>query len=253
MTIQHKESAEIRNGVSHQEGECYCGEYHAPDVKKPEVRKKYAIVAVATGKGLINAFKEMGAEYIVSGGQSMNPSTEDFIRGFDMLNADNIIVFPNNGNIILAARQSAKIYTESKVHVVETKSLAQGFAALTMLDLNGEPEEILEDLKPTIENVTTGLIYSIRDTDINGIHIKDDYIALATTKSSLPEGVLRPSKRAEGCRHRRKGNHHHHSGEGVTQKEVNDLVKYIERNFSNLEIDVIEGNQEVYSYILAIE
>ena len=257
MTIQHNESAEILNGVSHQEGECYCGEYHAPDVKKPEVRKKYAIVAVATGKGLINAFKEMGADYIVSGGQSMNPSTEDFIRGFDMLNADNIIVFPNNGNIILAARQSAKIYTESKVHVVETKSLAQGFAALTMLDLNGEPEEILEDLKPTIENVTTGLItYSIRDTDINGIHIKkDDYIALCNNQivashrrrfkavKALLKAAVTEEKEIITIIH----------GEGVTQKEVNDLVKYIERNFSNLEIDVIEGNQEVYSYILAIE
>ena len=94
----------------------------------------------------------------------MNPSTEDFIRGFDTLNAENIIVFPNNGNIILAARQSAKIYTESKVHVVETKSLAQGFAALTMLDLNGEPEQIIADLAPVIENVVTCLVtYSIRE------------------------------------------------------------------------------------------
>ncbi|HEY8396127.1 MAG TPA: DAK2 domain-containing protein [Bacilli bacterium] len=258
MTIQHNESAEIRNAaVNHQEGECPCGEYHAPVVKRPEVRKKYAIVAVATGKGLINAFKEMGADYIVSGGQSMNPSTEDFIRGFDTLNAEHIIVFPNNSNIILAARQSAKIYTESNVHVVETKSIAQGFAALTMLDLNGEPEEIIEDLKPTIENVTTGLItYSIRDTDIEGIHIKkDDFIALCDNKivashrrrfdavKALLKVAITEDKEIITIIH----------GEGVTQKEVNDLVKHIERNYSNLEIDVIEGNQEVYSYILAIE
>lgn len=257
MTIQHNESAEIKNASNHQEGDCYCGEYHAPVVKKPEVRKKYAVVAVATGKGLINAFKEMGADYIVAGGQTMNPSTEDFIRGFDTLNAENIIVFPNNGNIILAARQSAKIYTESKVHVVETKSLAQGFAALTMLDLNGEPEEIIEDLKPTIENVTTGLVtYAVRDTDINGIHIKkDDYIALCDNKivaahkrrfetvKALLKAAVTEDKEIITIIH----------GEGVTQREVNDLVKYIERNYSNLEIDVIEGNQEVYSYILAIE
>ncbi len=257
MTIQHNESAEIRNGTKQHDEDCACGEHQQVEVKRPEVRKKYAIVSVATGCGLINAFKEMGSDYIVSGGQSMNPSTEDFIRGFDTLNADNIIIFPNNGNIILAATQSAKIYTESKVHVVETKSLAQGFAALTMLDLNGEPEEIISGLQPVINNVTTGLItYSIRDTDIDGLHIrKDDFIGLCNNKivashrrryeavKALLKVAITDEKEIITIIH----------GEGVTQKEVNDLVKHIERNYSNLEIDVIEGNQEVYSYILAIE
>ena len=258
MTIQHNESAELRNEIKHvEEGECPCGQVHSARVKKPEVRKKYAIVSVATGKGLINAFKEIGADYIVSGGQSMNPSTEDFIRGFDTLNAENIIVFPNNGNIILAARQSAKIYTESNVHVVETKSLAQGFAALTMLDLNGEPEQIIADLAPVIENVVTCLVtYSIRETDIDGIHInKDDFIGICNNKivashrrrsetvRTLLKEAITEDKEIITIIH----------GDDVTTKEVNDLVKYIERNYSNLEIDVIEGNQEVYSYILAIE
>jgi DAK2 domain fusion protein YloV len=258
MTIQHNESAEIRQEIKHvEEGACSCGEVHSLPVKKPDIRKKYAIVSVATGTGLINAFKEMGADYIVPGGQSMNPSTEDFIRGFDTLNAENIIVFPNNSNIILAARQSAKIYTESKVHVVETKSLAQGFAALTMLDLNGEPEDIIADLQPIIDNVTTGLItYSIRDTDIDGLHIhKDDFIGICNGKivachRRRPEAVrallkeaITEDKEIITIIH----------GDNVTTKEVNELVKYIERNYSNLEIDVIEGNQEVYSYILAIE
>lgn len=95
---------------------------HYQPPRRPEIRKKYAIVVVAAGKGLINAFKEMGADFVVNGGQSMNPSTEDFIRGYDTLNAEHILVFPNNGNVILAASQSAKIYSESKVHVVETKA-----------------------------------------------------------------------------------------------------------------------------------
>lgn len=122
----------------------------------------------------------------------MNPSTEDFIRGFDTLNAENIIVFPNNKNIVLAARQSAKIYKESKIHVLETKSIAQGFSALTMIDLNGEPDQILNDLKKVIENVTTGLItYSIRDTDLNGVHIKKMIISgFAITKLWLPTVVV---------------------------------------------------------------
>lgn len=256
MTIQHNENSEFK--VKHvEEGDCACGEIHYKPVKKPEIRKKIAVVSVASGKGLINAFKEMGADYVVSGGQSMNPSTEDFIRGFDTLNAEHIIVFPNNSNIIMAANQSAKIYTESKVYVVETKTLAQGFSALTMLDLNGEIEDIIADLKPVIDNVTTGLItYSIRDTDIEGINIrKDDFIGICnnkivtsnrrrydTVKALLKAGVNEDKEIITII-----------YGADVNQKELNEVVKHIERNYSNLEIDVIEGNQEVYSYILAIE
>ncbi|MCK9471538.1 MAG: DAK2 domain-containing protein [Bacilli bacterium] len=257
MTIQHNESAEVRNMKHVEEGDCACGEVHIKPVKKPDIRKKVAVVTVASGKGLINAFKEMGADYVVSGGQSMNPSTEDFIRGFDTLNAENIIVFPNNGNIILAANQSAKIYTESKIHVVETKTLAQGFAALTMLDLSGEIEEIIEGIKPVIENVTTGLItFSIRDTEIEGVHIrKDDFIGICNNKivtsnrrrydtvKALLKSAVTDDKEIITIIY----------GADTTQREVNDVVKHIEKNYSNLEIDVIEGNQEVYSYILAIE
>ncbi|MDI9508143.1 MAG: DAK2 domain-containing protein [Bacillota bacterium] len=253
MTIQHNESQ-----VAHaEEGPCECGEEHYQPPRRPEIRKKYAIVVVAAGKGLINAFKEMGADFVVNGGQSMNPSTEDFIRGYDTLNAEHILVFPNNGNVILAASQSAKIYSESKVHVVETKSIAQGFAALTMLDLNGEPEEVIADIMPVIENVTTGLVtYSVRDTEFNGFKIKkNDYIGIcdnkivATGKKALDavKGLLKEAvtdtKEIITVIY----------GADVGQREINELVKYIERNYDQLEIDVIEGNQEVYSYILAVE
>lgn len=254
MTIQHHEISEISH-VS--EGECPCGEEHLPKTSKPDTRKKYAIVAVASGEGLVKTFKDLGADYVVSGGQSMNPSTEDFIRGFDTLNAENIFVFPNNKNIILAANQSAKIYTESNVHVVETKTLAQGFSALTMIDLSGEPEEIIEDLEKVIANVTTGLItYSIRDTVLEGIDIhKDDFIGICNSKI-----VASHKRRIEATRDLLKSAINDDKeiitiiyGADVTEREVNELVRYIEKNYSNLEVDVIEGNQEVYSYILAIE
>jgi DAK2 domain fusion protein YloV len=257
MTIQHNESAEMRNLKHVEEGNCACGEVHVKPVKKSEIRKKVAVVTVANGKGLINAFKEMGADYVVNGGKSMNPSTEDFIRGFDTLNAEHIIVFPNNSNVILAAKQSAKIYTESKVHVVETKTLAQGFSALTMLDLSGEVEDIIAGIMPVIENVSTGLVtFSVRDTEIEGVHIrKDDFIGICNNKivtsnrrrydtvKSLLKVAVTEDKEIITIIY----------GADTTQKEVNEVVKHIERNYSNLEIDVIEGNQEVYSYILAIE
>lgn len=254
MTIQHNELQEVQHV---EEGQCACGEVHHKKPVKPEKRSKYSVVSVATGDGLIKTFKEMGVDYVVSGGQSMNPSTEDFINGFDTLNAENIIVFPNNKNIVLAAKQAAKIYKESKVWVVETKTISQGFSALTMLDLNGEPEDILEEMKDVISNVISGSItYSIRDTNIEGVAVhKDDFIAILDGKI-----VSSNKKRLDAVKGLLKGKDISNKdivtiiyGAGVNQKEVNDVVKYIEKNYSNLEVEVIEGNQEVYSYILAIE
>lgn len=253
MTIQHNEIQ-----FQHvEEGQCACGEIHYKKPTKPEVRSKYAVVSVASGEGLIKTFKDMGVDYVVSGGQSMNPSTEDFINGFDTLNAENIIVFPNNKNIVLAAKQAAKIYQDSKVWVVESKTIAQGFSALTMLDLNGEPEDILEEMKEIISNVISGSItYSIRDTKIEDVVVKkDDFIGIIDGKL-----VAANKRRIDVFKNLLKQKDLSEKdiitiiyGAGVNQKEVNEIQKFIEKNYSNLEIEVIEGNQEVYSYILAIE
>lgn len=254
MTIQHNELEEVEHV---EEGQCACGEVHRKAPVKPEKRSKYAVVSVATGEGLIKTFQEMGVDYVVSGGQSMNPSTEDFINGFDTLNADNIIVFPNNKNIILAAKQAAKIYQDSKVWVIETKTIAQGFSALTMLDLNGEPEDVIEEMKEVISNVISGQItYSIRDTKIEGINVhKNDFIAILDGKI-----VSSNKKRLDAVKGMLKAKDISDKdiitviyGAGVTQKEVNELTKFIEKNYSNLEVATIEGNQDVYSYIFAIE
>ena len=253
MSIQHNE-----NQLQHvEEGLCACGEVHYKKPTKPETRSKYAVVSVANGEGLVNTFKEMGVDYVVSGGQSMNPSTEDFINGFDTLNADNIIVFPNNKNIILAAKQAAKIYKDSKVWVVESKTIAQGFSALTMLDLNGEPEDIINEMKEIISNVISGSItYSIRDTKIEGVAVhKDDFIGILDGKL-----VASNKRRIDTFKNLLKAKDLSDKdiitiiyGAGVNQKEVNEIQRFIEKNYSNLEVEVIEGNQEVYSYILAIE
>jgi dihydroxyacetone kinase-like predicted kinase len=254
MTIQHNELQAVKHV---EEGQCECGEVHHKKTTKPTERSKYAVVSVATGAGLIQTFKDMGVDYVVSGGQSMNPSTEDFINGFDTLNAENIIVFPNNKNIVLAAKQAAKIYKDSQVHVIETKTISQGFSALTMLDLNGEPEDIIEEMKEVISNVISGSItYSIRDTNIEGIDVhKDDFIAILDGKI-----VSSNKKRIDAVKGLLKAKDISNKdivtiiyGDGVNQKEINEVVKYIEKNYSNLEVEVIEGNQEVYSYILVIE
>lgn len=254
MTVQHNKLQDMQHT---DDGKIFCAEEYIEKPIRPEKRSKYAIVSVASGEGVIKTFKEIGANYVVEGGQSMNPSTEDFIKAFDHLNADNIIVFPNNKNIILAAQQAAKIYGESKVWIVDSKTLAQGFSALTMLDLNGEPEEILAEMKEVIDNVVTGQVtYAIRETDVDGLHIrKNDFIGLVDGKiitsnhrridavKNLISKAVDENKEIITIIY----------GKGVPQKELTEVVKYIEKNYSNLELDMIEGNQEVYSYILAIE
>lgn len=224
---------------------------------RPAERKKYGIVTVANGDGLIAQLKEIGADVVISGGQSMNPSTEDFINAYDTLNAEHIFVFPNNKNIFLAADQSAKIYKEAEVHIVDTTSIAQGFSALTMLDLSGEPEEILATLAETIKGVTScAVTYSIRDTKIAGITIrKDDYIGIvdgqivsshktrANTLRDVLKTAVTPGKEVITVI----------VGKGVSTKESSVYQKFLEKAYPSMQVDFIEGGQDVYCYIMAIE
>ena len=172
MSVQHNESLEIQE-------QCDCEQ--CVEMRAKQERKKYAVVAVASGAGLVNIFKSMGVDYVVSGGQTMNPSAEDFVTAFDSINAENIIVFPNNSNIIMAAEQAGKYYDKANIVVIKTKSIAQGYSALTILDFSSDDlEQIKESIQEVITNVTTGLVtYSIRDASIDGIEIKkDDYIGI---------------------------------------------------------------------------
>ncbi len=249
MSVQHNESEEVQ-------ALCNCPE--CVELRELQERKKYAVVAVASGEGLVETFKAMGVDYIVSGGQSMNPSAEDFVKGFDLINAENIIVFPNNSNIMLTAKQAAKYYERANILVANSKSLAQGYSALTMLDVSsGDSEKIMSEIDEVIKNVTTGLItYSIRDAELDGISIhKDDYIGICNskmvssekTKAEALKVMLEKTDLSEkeiitiiyGC--------------DVTVEEVERIKDYIESTYEDIEVDIIEGKQDVYSYILSIE
>jgi len=254
MTVQHNQLNELEHV---EEGQCHCGEEHIKQPEKPKQRKKYALVTVASGKGLVKTFEEMGVDFVVNGGQSMNPSTEDFVRAFDQLNAENIIVFPNNKNIVLAAKQAAKIYKESNIVVIESASIAEGFSALTMLDLNNDPEDIIQEMEEVMRNVDTGQVtYAIRESHYEKIDIKkNEFIGILNKKiitskkrqfdalKDLVDHGIQDDKEIITIIY----------GADAKQKEINDILKYIEKNYSNLEVEIIEGNQEVYSYILAIE
>lgn len=252
MSVQHSDGPVI----AEEQEQCNCPE--CVEMRKNATPKKFAIVSVATGTGLINIFKEMGVDYVVEGGQSMNPAAEDFTKGFDQLNAQNIIVFPNNSNIVLTAQQAAKYYKGAKVFVVPTKTLAQGYSALTMLDLSsGDIETILNEINEVINNVTTGLItYSVRTTEIEGLKINEgDYIGICNGKI-----VSSQSERLDSVKELLKTTNTEEKdiitiiyGKDVNEEELEELQAYIEENYPNLEIDTINGQQDVYSFILSIE
>lgn len=255
MSVQHSESSVEDEGPKAVE-DCDCPQ--CVEIREKQARKKFAIVAVASGEGLIEVFKEIGVDYVVEGGQSMNPSAEDFVKGFDSLNAENIIVFPNNSNIVLTAEQAGKYYQNARVFVAPSKSLAQGYSALTMLDLSsGNIETIINDIKDVISNVTTGLVtYSIRNAEIEGVHINEgDYIGICNgkivvskeAKIDAVKGILESANALE------KEIITIIYGKDVTEEELLEVQNLISENYPNLEVDTINGKQDVYSYVLSIE
>jgi DAK2 domain fusion protein YloV len=228
----------------------------APEVKKGP-RKKYGIVAVAVGQGLTKMFKEFGVDVIVSGGQSMNPSTEDLVQAISKVHADNVLVFPNNKNIILSAEQAVELISDQNVIVIPTSTLAEGYSALSIMDLNPSPSEIKEVIMGSIESVVSGeLTYAIRDSEYQGLKIKEnDWMGLLngkivastpmpeTSAKTLLEQILNSSTEIVTII----------TGEGTSDDEVDALQTWLGEQFPDVEIDVIEGGQPLYKYIFAIE
>ena len=225
----------------------------------PEERKKYATIAVANGVGLVNAFKEMGTDEVVSGGQTMNTSTQDFIKAFDKVNADNIIVFPNNGNILLAANQAKDIYTKSNIYVIPTKTIAQGYSAQSMINYDSDDiNEILSELNEAINNVSTlEVTYSIRDCVINDIKIsKGDYICLYNN-----ELIASDKDRISAIKKAFRAIPDMSSkevltvlkGRDVPIQECDELKEIAEAFNSYMEVYLVDGMQDIYSYIIGIE
>ena len=254
MQIQHNETINAEEAPTQEQ--CNCPQ--CVEMREKQERKDYAVVAVATGTGLTNLFASMGVDYVVSGGQTMNPSTDDFIKAFETINAENIIVFPNNGNIIMAAEQAAKLYKKAKVTVIRSKSLAQGYSALTMLDVSSNDiEKITEEINEVIHNVTTCLVtYSIRDASIDGVEIKkNDFIGIVNGKmtSSTPDKVETVKEMLKAIDLSVKEIITIIYGADATSADAQAIVNFLAENYPDIETDVIEGNQDVYSFILSIE
>lgn len=242
MTLQHNESV---------------NEKEEPKKKIKRARRKYALVTVASGDGLVEMFKELGADYVINGGQTNNPSSEDFIEAFDEVNADNIFVLPNNGNIVLTAKQAASIYTDSKVIVIESKNIGQGYSALSMLDYSvDDVEKIKEQFISDMQGVTTGMLTTaIRTTTVNGLSIKKgDYIGFTDhvmLVANADKCIAIKELVDKICQDK--------SfliviyGAGTSEEQALEIERYANSKYPNIEVYLTNGGQDVYDYILIAE
>lgn len=227
---------------------------HAPTAP----RKHYATVAVAAGKGLISAFYELGADKVISGGQSMNPSTEDFIAAFDSLNADVILVFPNNSNIILTANQAASIYSKAQIVIIPTKTVGEGCVAITMVDPDESDAEALKTaICEAITAVGTGFVSRAgRDASFKGVDVTEgDYIGFSrdTIYSSEPtrrDALLKLADCLDTSSHDLAILF---SGADTDRTEAEELTAELSKRFPSTEFTHIRGDQPTHDYILVLE
>jgi len=230
----------------------------AETVMAEQTRKDFGVVVAACGDGIKQTFLECGADFIVEGGQSMNPSAEDFIRAFEAVNAATIFVFPNNGNVILAARQAAKMFAASDIRVIPSRNVGEGYASLSMIDTSsGDADAIEAELCANMQGVVTAEIARcIRDAEMQNVEIHTgDYIGyvgkniLAASNDRL-EAAL---KLIDSL-----GLDSHSlfllfSGIDSTEDETAQICDYIAEHHPDCEVYPIHGGQEIYSYIMIAE
>lgn len=222
----------------------------------PTERKPYAVIAIAAGEGVQELFKSLGAAYVISGGQTMNPSTEDILKAIKEVNADQVIILPNNKNIFMAADQAAEV-ADVPVVVVPSKTVSQGMTA--MLAFNGEQslEENKKAMTEMLDSVVSGQITNaIRDTAIDGVEIHEgDYLGMVDGKIILSEA----DKYQATLDTLNKMISEDIEiitiivGEEGTQAEAEKLSEAIEASYPDLEVEIHEGKQPVYPYLLSAE
>ena len=203
-------------------------------------------------------FKELRVDYIVSGGQTMNPATEDFVAAIKKINAKHIFILPNNPNIILAANQAAEVLGESfSVNVIPSKTIPEGLVACMMFNPEAKLEENVEQMNEALGSVQSGAItFSIKDTVIEGVDIKkDDYMAISNKKiiASDPDMFITAEKLLENMIDDMTSIVTVIVGEGVDMKKVTKLTKKFETKYGDVEFDVRQGDQPVYSFLIGIE
>lgn len=222
-----------------------------------ESNKKYGIVSVVMGKGMETIMKDFGVDVVIEGGQTMNPSTKDFVGAIENIKAENIIVFPNNSNVIMAAKQAKEIVKDKNIEVIETKNIPQAIASLIVFDKEKSLDENINLMQEENLKIKTGQVtYAVRDTNANGIDIKTgDYIGISdssivcaekdvdiTTMKLLSDMVDDDSYIITI-----------YYGEDVSEDEAEKLKSQVEKKYNDLDVEFIYGGQPVYKYIISVE
>lgn len=228
--------------------------------KDDEPLKEYGLIAVSSGEGLDEMFRELGADYIVSGGQTMNPSSGDFVKAIEEVHAKNVFILPNNSNIVMSTSQATEVASNEEVHayVIPSKTIPQGLTALMQFNPEVEPEENFETMKSALKSVTSGSVtYAIRDTDIDGVHVtKGYYMGLKDGKgivSSVPNKNDALLSLVKAIVNDESSILSIFYGNDVKEDEANEALETLQKEFPDLEIDLRKGDQPVYSYLVGLE
>ena len=239
--------------------------FNEPDYKEPEAQaekaapaKETAIISVAAGEGVKKMFLDLRCDYVVSGGQTMNPATEDIVKAVRKVNAKNVIILPNNSNIVMTAQQAATVLEdEINVIVIPSKTVPQGLAACMMYNTEAGLDENVNEMTSALEDVQTGQVtFAIKDTTIDGLEIKaNNYMALCNKKivACVPDKIDALKKALEGLVDDDSEVITLICGEDVTEEEKEAAQSYIEENFEDCELEMNDGGQPVYSFIIGVE
>ena len=223
---------------------------------KPAEEKEYAIIAVVAGDGLAEIFKAQGVDYIISGGQTMNPSTEDFIKAVDQVNARNIIFLPNNKNIFMAAQSAAEVL-EQPTTVIETRTLPQGLTSLLAFDSGKTIEENHERMTAALSDVVSGSVTTaVRDTTIDGLEIhENDNLGMVDGKILVSNPDMLTTLKATFAKMLDEDSEivSIYIGEDGDEELANGLAQDLMEEYEDLEVEIHQGNQPVYPYIFSVE
>lgn len=224
--------------------------------EQQESQKEYAIITVAMGSGLKQLFESIGVTTVIEGGQTMNPSTQDIASAITKANAKNVLILPNNKNIFMAAEQAAEL-ADVRAAVIPTKTIPQGISAMLAFDPQASIAANQESMTDASREVKTGQVtYAVRDTQIDGMDIKKDSFMgiqdgkivishadrIHTTKQLLQQLITEDDELLTIL-----------YGEDVTEEEAVKLSSYVEETFEDVEVEVHQGNQPIYSYIFSVE
>ena len=227
------------------------------EAKADEPRKDMGFISVSIGEGMNEIFKGLGVDYIIEGGQTMNPSTEDMLSAIDHVNADHIFILPNNKNIIMAANQAATLVEDKEIIVLPTKTIPQGIVAMVNYIPDYSPEENKETMLAEIGNVKTGQVtYAVRDTEIDGKTIKqDDYMGigdssilsvgqdLKATTLEMVDAMVDEDSAIVSI----------YYGTDATEEAAEELGAVIEEKYPDVEVEINAGGQPIYYYVISVE